>query len=108
MPDGESVDDVQVRGLAALREIAARHVGESISVISHHVVVETLIAHALGVPIEELWLPHRGGNCFVSMLDVFPRSINPRVIYDGCHVEDLAGLDGTKGERDPGDAKAVG
>lgn len=108
MPEGESIDDVQVRGLAALREIAARHVGESIAVISHHVVVETIVAHALGVPIEELWLPHRGGNCFVSVLEVGSESITPRVIYDGCHVEDLAGLDGTKGEPDPGDAKAVG
>lgn len=108
MPAGESIDDVQARGLAALREIAARHVGESIAVISHHVVVETIVAHALGVPLEELWLPHRGGNCFLSVLEVYTESITPRVVYDGCHVEDLAGLDGTKGEPDLSESKAVG
>ena len=108
MPGGETIGEVQARALAALREIAARHRGEAVAVISHHVVVETLIAHALGVPLEQLWLPHRGGNCFVSVLDVYSEAMHPRVIYDGCHVADLAGLDGTKGEPEPpGEAKAT-
>ena len=109
MPNGESIGDVQARGLAALNEIAAKHRGECVAVISHHVVVETIIGYALGVPLEDFWLPYRGGNCFLSVLEVFPERIHPRVIYDGCHVEDLAGLDGTKGEREPpSDAKAIG
>jgi broad specificity phosphatase PhoE len=99
-PDGESIRDVQGRALGFLREVAPRHAGQAIAVISHHVVVETIIAHALGVPLEELWLPQRGGNCFLSTIEVIGDVITPKVIYDGCHIsEELIGLDGTKGER---------
>ena len=98
MPGGESIADVQARALAALHEIAPNHVGQPIAVISHHVVVETIIAHALGLPLEELWLPHRGGNCFLSVLELTAASLRSRVIYDSCHIGELAGLDGTKGE----------
>ena len=99
MPGGETIAEVQTRALAALREIAALHLGRSIALISHHVVVETIVAHALGAGLEQLWLPHRGGNCFLSVLEVTPDACLPRVIYDGRHIGELAGLDGTKGER---------
>ena len=108
MPGGETIGDVHARALVALREIAARHRGETIAVISHHVVVEMILAHALGFPLEQLWLPHRGGNCFLSVLHVYAETIDPRVIYDGAHVGDLIGIDGTKGEREPpGETKAT-
>lgn len=109
MPNGETVGEVQARGIAALREIAAAHPGRTVAVISHHVVVEVLVAHSLDIPLERLWLPLRGGNCFLSTFEVQGEAIIPRVIYDGCHVQGLAGIDGTKGEPDvPVEAKAIG
>ena len=98
MPGGETIRDVQARALAFLGEVASRHSGQSIAVISHHVVVETMIAHAVGVPIEDLWLPYRGGNCFLSVLEIRAGVFRPKIIYDGDHIGELAGLDGTKGE----------
>jgi broad specificity phosphatase PhoE len=102
LPKGETVGEVQQRGLAFLKEIAPRHAGQAIAVVAHHVVVETILAHALGVPLEGLWLPHRGGNCFLSLLEVTPTTMLPQVVYDGSHIGDLAGLDGTKGEPQAG------
>src|SRR5712691_2479872 len=55
MPEGEAVAEVQARALEALREIAPKHAGQTIAVISHHLVVETIIAYALGQSLEELW-----------------------------------------------------
>jgi broad specificity phosphatase PhoE len=98
MPGGESLADVQARGLAALVEIAKRHAGQSIAVITHHVVVETLLAHALGLSLAQLWLPQRGGNCFLSVLERRDGPFRPLVVLDGSHIGDLAGFDGAKSE----------
>jgi broad specificity phosphatase PhoE len=109
MPGGETVGEVQARGVAAVREVAAAYRGRTVAVVSHHVVVEVIVTHALGLPIERLWLPLRGGNCFLSTFEVRGDEILPRVLYDGCHVRDLAGIDGTKGEPDvPVEARASG
>jgi broad specificity phosphatase PhoE len=98
LPNGESVGDVQRRGLAFLEEIAPAHAGQAVAVIAHHVVVEAILAEALGLSLEGLWLPHRGGNCFVSLLEISGSTMVPKVIYDGSHIGELAGLDGTKGD----------
>jgi phosphoserine phosphatase len=98
MPSGETVGEVQQRGLAFLKEVAPLHAGEAIAVVSHHVVVETILAHALGVPLEGLWLPHRGGNCFLSLLEISGEAIVPRLIYDGSHIGNLGALDGAKAD----------
>ena len=108
MPEGESVREVQARALAAIREIAARHRGKTIAVIAHHVVVETIVVEALGMSIEQLWLPHKAGNCFLSLLEVWPDRMTAPIVYDGCHVDDLGWLQGTKGEPEaPADDKAT-
>lgn len=98
MPSGETVGEVQARALAALREIGLAHRGESVAVVSHHVVVETLIAHALGHRLEDLWLPLRGGNCFLSVLEVDGEVCRAVSVFDGSHVGDLAGGDGAKSD----------
>ena len=92
MPDGESVREVQARALAAIEEIVPRHAGQAIAVISHHTTVETILVHALGQPLEALWLPHWSGNCYLSVLELREQRLQPTVIYDSAHLpEELAG-----------------
>jgi broad specificity phosphatase PhoE len=98
MPGGESLADVQARALGALAEIAARHVGQTVAVITHHVVVETLLASALGLSLAQLWLPQRGGNCFLSVLQGQGTSFKPLVVLDGTHIGDQTSPDGPKSE----------
>ncbi|WP_184319424.1 histidine phosphatase family protein [Geobacillus subterraneus] len=54
---GERFFDVQQRALAAVRRIIARHEGETVLVVTHGVVLKTLIAAFKGVPLNELWAP---------------------------------------------------
>jgi broad specificity phosphatase PhoE len=96
MPGGESLADVQARALNALVEIAAGHAGQTIAVITHHVVVETVLASALGLSLAQLWLPQRGGNCFLSVLQGQGTSFKPLVVLDGAHIGDQSGPDGAK------------
>ena len=62
--DGESDDEVRDRVLAAVHEIAARHPGEQVLVVSHGGALNTLWHHALGVRVE------RWANCAVYKLAV--------------------------------------
>src|SRR6187431_2901410 len=62
--DGESDDEVRVRVLAAVEEIAANHRGQQVLVVSHGGALNTLWHHALGVRVE------RWANCAVYKLAV--------------------------------------
>ena len=62
--DGESDDEVRVRVLATVEEIAANHPGEQVLVVSHGGALNTLWHHALGVRVE------RWANCAVYKLAV--------------------------------------
>ena len=62
--DGESDDEVRVRVLAAVEEIAANHPGQQVLIVSHGGALNTLWHHALGVRVE------RWANCAVYKLAV--------------------------------------
>lgn len=95
MPGGESVHDVMARSVAFLERVLPRHTGQRIAIIPHHVVVESLLAHALGQTANDLWLPYRGGNCHVSELAWTNGQFEVRTLYDGAHVADIGSLDGS-------------
>jgi broad specificity phosphatase PhoE len=96
MPGGETVGEVQARSLAAVRQIAEQHPGERVAVIAHHLVVETIMAEALEFRLDQLWLPYRGGNCFLNVLAIEAGRLLPRTLYDGSHLDGLLSADGEK------------
>jgi broad specificity phosphatase PhoE len=53
LPGGESVEDVQRRSLAALREILARHRGSLICLVTHKVVLTVIRCALTGAPLEQ-------------------------------------------------------
>lgn len=68
--DGESYDDLGVRTLAALLEIAARHPGETVLAVAHGGAVRVTLAHAeeLDVPSHRRAFPAPTHNCAVHRL----------------------------------------
>lgn len=54
-PGGESFVDVQERVLAALERVLAEHAGRTVVVTSHVTPIKTLVAHAVGSPLESLF-----------------------------------------------------
>ncbi len=86
VPGGESCADLSARAVAAVREIAARHPGEKVAVVSHGGTLKTILCDALGLPLEKR---HRFniGNASVSVVEY--RDNGPVVISlnDTFHLE---------------------
>jgi alpha-ribazole phosphatase len=55
--NGESFEDVQKRAFAAIERIAALHPSGNVLIVTHAVVLKTLLANFKKLPIEQLWGP---------------------------------------------------
>ena len=59
IPQCERFPEIQARMRAVLAEIAARHEGQTVAVVSHGVAIRSFLASALGIPSEQIdSLPH--------------------------------------------------
>ena len=54
-PGGESVASLHERAVRAARKIAARHAGETVAVFSHAVVIRSIVADALAMPLDAMF-----------------------------------------------------
>jgi broad specificity phosphatase PhoE len=68
-PDGESLHSAQARMLAALMEIGANHPGESVTAVSHAVMVRLAIQAILGIQGEGWRVQVRRGSAIEFQVD---------------------------------------
>jgi len=54
-PNGESLFEVAERVLAAAYEIADRHAGASVLIVSHGVALAIMLCHAQGIPLDKVY-----------------------------------------------------
>jgi probable phosphoglycerate mutase len=52
---GESFRTVQARVLSGLERVITAHAGQTVVLVSHVTPIKTLVAHALGAPLESLY-----------------------------------------------------
>ena len=71
-PGGETLSEVQVRAVRALEEIAGRHPGATVAVVSHGDVIRLSLAHYAGVHLD-----------LFQRLDVSPASLTALLVGDG-------------------------
>jgi broad specificity phosphatase PhoE len=85
-PGGESLEAVVVRAYPALEDVARRHAGEAVLVVSHKTVIRALMCHVLGMPLERY---RRIGqhNCALNVLHMGGERIDVAVINDRGHLE---------------------
>lgn len=55
VPGGESMDDVQRRVVNTVAELALKHEGQTIALVSHRVVCKVLLCHLLGLDNSHFW-----------------------------------------------------
>ncbi|HEY8504896.1 MAG TPA: histidine phosphatase family protein [Gemmataceae bacterium] len=84
-PGGETFAEVHERAAAALGEIARRHAGAAVLVVSHHVVLRTYLAAVLGLPVGRARRV-RLDNCGVSVVDRGPAAARVRVLNSVFHL----------------------
>jgi len=92
-PGGESLPVVRARAAAAIEELAGRHVGETVTIVSHRVVTKVLLCHVLGLDDSHFWRIRQDTAC----INRIERSAAGWVIVtmnDICHLRDSAGSGG--------------
>ncbi len=85
IPGGESFDQVRERSLAAVEEVAARHEGQTVVLVSHRAVCKILLAALLGLGGEGFWRIQQDN----AALNVVRHEDNQYVVEllnDTCHL----------------------
>jgi broad specificity phosphatase PhoE len=82
LPGGESILEAQTRALAFFPDRMPAHRDQTVVIISHGALGQTILVNAMGGSIEDLWLEHFIDNCQISRLDWTP--------YQGLHLVELA------------------
>ncbi|HHS97829.1 MAG TPA: histidine phosphatase family protein [Chloroflexi bacterium] len=67
-PGGESLEVVRRRGTAALRQVAERHLGQTIALVAHTVVNQVLLCAVLGLGNDHFWSV-RQDTCAVNVIE---------------------------------------
>jgi len=74
LPGGEGLADMQRRALAFFDDAMPAYAGETVVVISHGAMNQTVLVAAMGGTVEDLWLEQRIDNCQISRLEWTPES----------------------------------
>ena len=86
IPQCEHFPEVQARMRSVLAEIAARHDGQTVAVVSHGVAIRSFLASALGIPSEKIdSLPH-GDNTAVACLRYDGDKLTVESYNDASHL----------------------
>lgn len=72
-PGGENFQEVSERSVDCLLELAARHEGESVALVSHTLIIRAMLFYIEQRPLADFWLPPA----------VYPASISELVVEDG-------------------------
>ncbi|MFC0295915.1 histidine phosphatase family protein [Geobacillus jurassicus] len=86
---GERFCDVQQRALEAVRRIIERHEGETVLIVTHGVVLKTLVAAFKGMPLEQLWAPPYMYGTSVTIVEVNGGTFHVAVEGDVSHIEEV-------------------
>jgi broad specificity phosphatase PhoE len=90
MPAGESLEQVQTRGCAALARIVAAHAGETVAVVSHNFLLLTVLCYVIKLPLAS-FRRLRLHVASVSMVEARDGGFRIDRLNDICHLE-RAGL----------------
>jgi len=71
LPNGESLQQVLTRAVAALRDIVRRHPDDTVVLVAHDSVNRVLLLHALELPLSRYWRLKQSP-CCINELDFGP------------------------------------
>ena len=84
-PHGESLRQVRLRGMAALKEVAARHEGRVILLVGHQVVNKVLVCAMLGLDNSHFWRIQQDNAC-INVFEYQDGVFTAVRINDTCHL----------------------
>lgn len=102
MPEGESLEAAQQRAIAFFQEVMPGHIGQTIAVISHGALTQSILVHAMGRPLTDMWLKERVENCQISRLEwTHARGLRLLELADMRHLATVGTLGGWRTDADP-------
>lgn len=88
-PGGETFKDVHNRAHSVFTELLAEHEGQTILVVSHHVVLRTYLAGLMGIPAERARIVSLN-NCSISMVVESSKSTKVKTLNSTFHLNGVA------------------
>jgi alpha-ribazole phosphatase/probable phosphoglycerate mutase len=95
LPDGETLHQVQDRALAFFAERMPHHADQTIVVIGHGALNQSILIAAMGGRVEDLWLAERIDNCQISRLEwTLAEGLKLIELCDVRHLSEVGSLRG--------------
>ncbi len=93
LPGGEALADIQARALDFFERSMDAYAGQTVVVISHGALNQTILIDALGGSIDDLWLEQRIDNCQLSRLEwTLDGGLRLIELSDVRHLDDVGSL----------------
>ena len=84
-PNGESLCQVRLRGMAALKEVSTRHEGQTVLLVAHQVVNKVLVCAMLGLGNSHFWRIRQDNAC-INVFEHQDGVFTAVLINDTCHL----------------------
>ena len=78
--EAETFEEVQQRGLNMLKQILSEDSAQEVAIVSHGVLIKSLLCHLENRPLAQLWEPPIMHNCAHSIIATESTSSAPRII----------------------------
>jgi broad specificity phosphatase PhoE len=89
IPGGETLNNLRVRAMEAVRELADRHRGNTIVLVGHTVVNRVILLGVLGLRNHRFWRL-RQDTCAINVLEVDGDEFTLVSMNDTCHLRGLS------------------
>lgn len=88
MPEGENLQQVQARAMAAIEELAEKHEGQTVLVVSHDATNKAIICGALGIDLSRFWQVKQDNTC-INVLEYQDGRWRVALLNDTCHMGNI-------------------
>ena len=94
IPGGETLDDLRMRGMAAVNELAARHAGQTIVLVGHTVINRIILLGVLGLGNDRFW-KLKQDTCAINVFEVDVQADDYTLVSlnDTCHLKQSVSTD---------------
>ena len=89
-PDGESLEEVEVRSKKALEKIVKNNPGRTVAIVSHRVVNKVLLCSIVGLDLSHFWYI-RQDTCAVNSFEYKDGNYYLTLLNDTCHLKGVKG-----------------
>ena len=88
IPEGETLEQVRTRVAACVDEVAAKHDGETVALVSHRVVCKVLLCYLLGSDNSHFWQIAQDATA-INLFEVWEGRFTVWLVNDTCHLRNL-------------------